>query len=70
MDWIIRSFVDGLQVSGIYELSKRLLDIIGAIFGLVILLYYCPSWHLQFGWTPAVPSSTRRIVWEEAVPGL
>ncbi len=37
-DWIIRSFVDGLHVSGIYELSKRLLDIIGALFGLVIFV--------------------------------
>jgi len=41
-DWIIRSFVDGLQVSGIYELSKRLLDIIGAIFGLVIFVVLLP----------------------------
>jgi exopolysaccharide biosynthesis polyprenyl glycosylphosphotransferase len=41
-DWIIRSFVDGLQVSGIYELSKRLLDIIGAIFGLVIFVIALP----------------------------
>jgi exopolysaccharide biosynthesis polyprenyl glycosylphosphotransferase len=41
-DWIIRSFVDGLQVSGIYELSKRLLDIIGALFGLVIFIISLP----------------------------
>jgi exopolysaccharide biosynthesis polyprenyl glycosylphosphotransferase len=41
-DWIIRSFVDGLQVSGIYELSKRLLDIIGALFGLVIFVIALP----------------------------
>jgi exopolysaccharide biosynthesis polyprenyl glycosylphosphotransferase len=33
-DWIIRSFVDGLHVSGFYELTKRLLDILGGIFGL------------------------------------
>ena len=41
-DWIIRSFVDGLQVSGIYELSKRLLDIIGGLFGLVIFIILLP----------------------------
>jgi exopolysaccharide biosynthesis polyprenyl glycosylphosphotransferase len=41
-DWIIRSFVDGLQVSGIYELTKRLLDIIGAAFGLVIFVAILP----------------------------
>jgi exopolysaccharide biosynthesis polyprenyl glycosylphosphotransferase len=41
-DWIIRSFVDGLHVSGIYELSKRLLDIIGAFFGLLIFIILLP----------------------------
>jgi exopolysaccharide biosynthesis polyprenyl glycosylphosphotransferase len=41
-DWIIRSFVDGLHVSGFYELTKRLLDIIGAIFGLIVLAILFP----------------------------
>jgi exopolysaccharide biosynthesis polyprenyl glycosylphosphotransferase len=41
-DWIIRSFVDGLHVSGFYELAKRLLDISGALFGLVILAVLFP----------------------------
>ena len=41
-DWIIRSFVDGLHVSGIYELTKRLLDIIGALVGLFIFVVLCP----------------------------
>src|SRR6266498_1232131 len=41
-DWIIRSFVDGLHVSGIYELTKRLLDIIGALFGLIIFIVLLP----------------------------
>jgi exopolysaccharide biosynthesis polyprenyl glycosylphosphotransferase len=41
-DWIIRSFVDELHVSGIYELSKRLLDIVGAIFGLIIFVLLLP----------------------------
>jgi exopolysaccharide biosynthesis polyprenyl glycosylphosphotransferase len=41
-DWIIRSFVDGLHVSGFYELTKRLLDIIGALFGLLIFLVLLP----------------------------
>ena len=41
-DWIIRSFVDGLHVSGIYELSKRLLDIIGAFIGLLIFIILLP----------------------------
>lgn len=41
-DWIIRSFVDGLHVSGFYELAKRLLDIIGALFGLLIFVILLP----------------------------
>lgn len=34
--WILRSFVDDVRVSGFYELGKRLLDILGAIVGLLI----------------------------------
>jgi exopolysaccharide biosynthesis polyprenyl glycosylphosphotransferase len=41
-DWIIRSFVDGLHVSGFYELTKRLLDILGAIVGLLVFIITCP----------------------------
>jgi exopolysaccharide biosynthesis polyprenyl glycosylphosphotransferase len=41
-DWIIRSFVDGLHVSGFYELTKRVLDILGAIVGLLIFAITCP----------------------------
>ena len=41
-DWIIRSFVDGLHVSGFYELTKRLLDILGGIVGLLIFAITCP----------------------------
>jgi exopolysaccharide biosynthesis polyprenyl glycosylphosphotransferase len=41
-DWIIRSFVDGLHVSGFYELAKRFLDIIGALLGLMIFVVLCP----------------------------
>lgn len=35
-DWIIRSFVDGLHVSGFYELMKRLLDILGGLLGILL----------------------------------
>jgi exopolysaccharide biosynthesis polyprenyl glycosylphosphotransferase len=41
-DWIIRSFVDGLHVSGFYELTKRILDILGGITGLLIFAITCP----------------------------
>jgi hypothetical protein len=32
-DWVIRSFVDQVRVSGTYELSKRLMDILGGAVG-------------------------------------
>jgi exopolysaccharide biosynthesis polyprenyl glycosylphosphotransferase len=41
-DWIIRSFVDGLHVSGFYELAKRVLDILGALVGILIFVITCP----------------------------
>jgi exopolysaccharide biosynthesis polyprenyl glycosylphosphotransferase len=41
-DWIIRSFVDGLSVSGFYDLFKRLMDIFGGLLGLLILLITLP----------------------------
>lgn len=41
-DWIIRSFVDGLSVSGFYELSKRFMDILGGLVGLVIFAVAYP----------------------------
>jgi exopolysaccharide biosynthesis polyprenyl glycosylphosphotransferase len=41
-DWIIRSFVDEVRVSGFYELFKRVLDILGGIAGLLILAVLYP----------------------------
>lgn len=41
-DWILRSFVDGLHVSGFYELAKRLLDIIGGLLGTIIFAIVFP----------------------------
>ena len=41
-DWIIRSFVDGVRVSGFYDLIKRLLDILGGLTGLLVLVLYFP----------------------------
>ena len=36
-DWLIRSFVDEVHVSGFYELAKRVLDIFGGLIGMVVL---------------------------------
>ena len=37
-DWIIRSFVDEVRVSGFYDLTKRIVDIIGGIAGMLIFM--------------------------------
>jgi exopolysaccharide biosynthesis polyprenyl glycosylphosphotransferase len=41
-DWILRSFVDEAQVSGFYELVKRMIDLIGGLIGVAILLILLP----------------------------
>jgi exopolysaccharide biosynthesis polyprenyl glycosylphosphotransferase len=54
-DWIIRSFVDGLHVSGFYELTKRLLDIFGGIVGLLIFVVTCPFLALAVALDSGLP---------------
>ena len=41
-DWLLRSFVDEVRVSGFYLLAKRLLDICGALMGLLGLALAYP----------------------------
>jgi exopolysaccharide biosynthesis polyprenyl glycosylphosphotransferase len=41
-DWLLRSFVDELRVSGVYLLVKRLIDILGALAGLLGFLIVLP----------------------------
>jgi len=41
-DWIIRSFVDEVRVSGFYDLFKRTVDILGGIAGLLIFAVSFP----------------------------
>ncbi|MBK7320345.1 MAG: sugar transferase [Anaerolineales bacterium] len=41
-DWVIRSFVDQVRVSGVYELFKRLMDIFGGLLGLLIFAIIFP----------------------------
>ena len=36
-DWIIRSFVDEIRVSGFYDLAKRLFDLLGGVAGMLLL---------------------------------
>jgi exopolysaccharide biosynthesis polyprenyl glycosylphosphotransferase len=41
-DWLLRSFVDELRVSGTYVLGKRLVDFAGSIVGLLLLTLLLP----------------------------
>jgi exopolysaccharide biosynthesis polyprenyl glycosylphosphotransferase len=41
-DWIIRSFVDEVRVSGFYELAKRVIDFFGGLIGMVVFLVLFP----------------------------
>ncbi len=41
-DWILRSFVDQAQAGGLYDVIKRLLDLIGGLIGSILLLILFP----------------------------
>ena len=41
-DWLLRSFVDQIRVSGFYQVTKRLMDIAGALVGLVLFALIFP----------------------------
>jgi exopolysaccharide biosynthesis polyprenyl glycosylphosphotransferase len=41
-DWILRSFVDQARVSGFFLVGKRLLDILGGLFGMAVMLLVLP----------------------------
>ena len=54
-DWIIRSFVDEVRVSGFYDLMKRLVDIIGGIAGMLILTIASPFLALVIALNSGLP---------------
>ncbi len=41
-NWILRAFVDEARVSSFYDLGKRMLDILGAIVGILLMLLVLP----------------------------
>lgn len=41
-DWVIRSFVDQVRISGMYELAKRIVDILGGFVGTLIFILTFP----------------------------
>jgi len=46
-DWIIRSFVDQARTGFLYEVVKRLLDILGGLVGVVFLIPFLPIIGMQ-----------------------
>jgi exopolysaccharide biosynthesis polyprenyl glycosylphosphotransferase len=42
-DWIIRQFFDVVPTGGLYELVKRLIDILGALVGMLGLVFIYPA---------------------------
>ena len=61
-DWILRSFVDEARAGTFYNLTKRLIDILGGLVGVIILLGIGPfialAIILESGW-PVVFEQTR-----------
>jgi exopolysaccharide biosynthesis polyprenyl glycosylphosphotransferase len=53
-DWILRSFVDQARANGLYELGKRLVDIISGLIGVLALGFITPFLGLiiliESGW--------------------
>lgn len=41
-DWLLRSFVDDVHVSILYMILKRLIDILGAMIGLMVMILLLP----------------------------
>ena len=41
-DWLIRSFIDQAKSNGFFEFSKRIIDIIGGLFGVVLTSFVYP----------------------------
>ena len=41
-DWILRSFIDQAQTSGLYEIFKRFFDLVSGLIGLVIMVVLYP----------------------------
>jgi len=54
-DWIIRSFVDEVRVSGFYDLFKRIVDIFGGIAGMLILMIASPFLALVIALNSGLP---------------
>jgi exopolysaccharide biosynthesis polyprenyl glycosylphosphotransferase len=61
-DWVLRSFIDQSHASSFYEVTKRLIDILGGLVGLIGFLAFLPlvsvAIFLDSGW-PVIYSQER-----------
>src|SRR5258706_6502716 len=60
-DWVLRSFVDESRSGGLFEVGKRLLDVIGSIVGLAIFLVLFPF----IGLAILIESGLPILYWQE-----
>lgn len=60
-DWVLRSFVDEARSGGLFEIGKRLLDVVGAIVGLAIFIVLFPF----IGLAILVESGLPLLYWQE-----
>jgi exopolysaccharide biosynthesis polyprenyl glycosylphosphotransferase len=60
-DWVLRSFVDEMRAGGLYELGKRVLDIVGSIVGLLIFVALLPFIALAI----LIESGLPVLYWQE-----
>ncbi len=61
-DWLLRSFVDQMHINRFYELGKRLLDILGGLFGILIFINLFPFIGISIlssGWGPIIYKQVR-----------
>ncbi len=54
-DWLLRSFLDEAHMGDFYEFSKRLVDILGAFFGLIVLAISFPFVALAIALDSGLP---------------
>lgn len=60
-EWLLRSFVDQARVGGFYEVGKRILDILLALVGLVILAVISPLVSLVILIDSGLPITYKQI---------
>jgi lipopolysaccharide/colanic/teichoic acid biosynthesis glycosyltransferase len=61
-DWLLRSFIDHAHVNRFYELGKRMIDIVGGLFGVIFIIILYPIIGLAViidNWGPIIYTQIR-----------